>query len=283
MPAAELIFVRMSMTGICTYAAMRVMGIEHPFLGPPGVRLLLAMRGVVGFGGIGSLYYSLAYLPLGDATSITFLGPCAAAILSRIFLGETFTLIEAGAAGLSLLGVILVAKPPALFGPGASADAPMRNGVPVTEAERVTAVMIALVGVCFAGGAYTCIRAIGKRVRCARRSRADPQAHALHSLLYFSVWCCITTGVVSRTWRAELTHAVHRFRAVVQSDRRAEGGHLLALPGRHWPPRLRRTGAAHAGSPCVDVDVREADMAAELEKAGRASLMVYLQVRCQLG
>ena len=94
MPAAELIFVRMSMTGICTYAAMRVMGIEHPFLGPPGVRLLLAMRGVVGFGGIGSLYYSLAYLPLGDATSITFLGPCAAAILSRIFLGETFTLAQ---------------------------------------------------------------------------------------------------------------------------------------------------------------------------------------------
>ena len=153
MPAAELIFVRMSVTAVFTYATMRIMGIQHPFWGPPGIRLLLAARGVVGFGGIGSLYYSLAYLPLGDATSITFLGPCAAAILSRIFLGETFTLVEAGAAGVSLLGVVLVAKPPALFGPGSADDAPMRNGVPVTEAERVTAVVVALIGVWFAGGA----------------------------------------------------------------------------------------------------------------------------------
>ena len=155
----------MSLTGICAYVTMRIMAIEHPFLGPPGIRLLLATRGIVGFGGIGALYYSLAFLPLGDATAITFLGPCCAAILARVFLGETFTLVEAGAAAVSLLGVILVAKPPALFGSLAAADVPIRNGVPVTESERLAAITVALIGVWFAGGAYTTIRAIGRRVR----------------------------------------------------------------------------------------------------------------------
>lgn len=154
----------MSLTGICAYVTMRIIGIEHPFLGPPGVRLLLAARGIVGFGGIGSLYFSLAYLPLGDATAITFLGPCCAAILARVFLGETFTLVEAGAAAVSLIGVVLVAKPPALFGALAAADAPIRNGLPVTERERFMAVVVALIGTWFAGGAYTTIRAIGRRV-----------------------------------------------------------------------------------------------------------------------
>lgn len=92
-PVWQVILVRMSVTWvgciICTlsnlpsnpsadsipFTDMHYANIEHPFLGPPGVRLLLCARGFVGFGGLFGVYYSLRYLSLSDATVLTFLAP----------------------------------------------------------------------------------------------------------------------------------------------------------------------------------------------------------------
>lgn len=54
---------------------MRWTDIEHPLLGPPGVRLLLVARGFVGFFGLFPGYYALRYLSLSDATVLSFLAP----------------------------------------------------------------------------------------------------------------------------------------------------------------------------------------------------------------
>jgi drug/metabolite transporter (DMT)-like permease len=54
---------------------MRWTDVEYPLLGPPGVRLLLAARGFVGFFGLFPGYYALHYLSLSDATVLSFLAP----------------------------------------------------------------------------------------------------------------------------------------------------------------------------------------------------------------
>lgn len=54
---------------------MRYTHVEHPFLGPPGVRLWLVARGVIGLGGLAPGYYALHYISLSDATALAFLAP----------------------------------------------------------------------------------------------------------------------------------------------------------------------------------------------------------------
>lgn len=90
-------------------------GIPDPFLGPKGVRLLLAFRGFIGsvvyaciyiasvfadlynlsFFGLFGVYYSLEYLSLSDATVLTFLAPMCTTVTGSFFLGEKFTRREA--------------------------------------------------------------------------------------------------------------------------------------------------------------------------------------------
>jgi len=150
--------------------------ITDPILGPKGVRLLLLFRGFIGFFGLFGIYYSLQYLSLSDATVLTFLSPMCTAMAGALFLGENFALREFFAGLVSLVGVVLIARPTAIFGsashsvhvmPQAVIDgqpampiSPIEKG---TQAERLIAVGVALVGVLGASGAYTTIRAIGKR------------------------------------------------------------------------------------------------------------------------
>lgn len=70
-------FSRMSITAAFCYIVLRAKGDPNPALGPPDVRKLLALRGVVGFGGIASQYYALNYLSVSDVTTINFLTPLA--------------------------------------------------------------------------------------------------------------------------------------------------------------------------------------------------------------
>ncbi|KAJ3500380.1 hypothetical protein NLJ89_g9823 [Agrocybe chaxingu] len=175
----EVIAVRMSITLVCCIVYMLATKIPDPFLGPKGVRGLLAFRGFIGWFGLFGVYYSLEYLSLSDATVLTFLSPMCTAIAGTIFLGENFTRREAFAGIVSLVGVILIARPTALF--GESAHAPqVEKGTPT---DRLVAVGVALIGVLGATGAYTTIRAIGKR------------AHALHSMVFFSTLCVVVSTI----------------------------------------------------------------------------------------
>ncbi|KAL9708898.1 hypothetical protein Ac2012v2_008053 [Leucoagaricus gongylophorus] len=171
----KLIVVRMGITWICSVAYMILTGVPDPFMGPEGVRLLLIFRGVSGFFGLIGVYFSLQYLSLSDATVLTFLSPLCTAASGALFLGEKFSRKEVFAGFFSLAGVVLIARPLFIF--GTSNEEPIEIMVKeVTPKQRLIAVGVALIGVLGATGAYTSLRAIGKR------------AHPLHSLVMFSFY-----------------------------------------------------------------------------------------------
>ncbi|KAL8781478.1 MAG: hypothetical protein Q9203_000375 [Teloschistes exilis] len=175
---------------------------QHFPLGPREVRGLLFARGFGGFFGLLGIYYSLAYLPLGEATVISFLGPVVACWACSILMHQPFTRKEQVACFVSLGGVILIARPTSLFSvhggdtpiaSGASDAFPSTNvtapaspdGVDnVTSAQRLTAIGVALIGVLGAACAYTTIRWIGQR------------AHPLISINYFGAWTTFVTTMI---------------------------------------------------------------------------------------
>lgn len=138
------------------------------------------------------------YLPLADATVITFLAPGIAGLVCYFLLKEPFTRTEQLATLVALMGVVLIAQPAALFSKSSndedasSPEAPEAGGTHLpgldheaTPEERLVAVGIALLGVCGAAGAFTTLRMIGQRT------------HPLISVNAFAVIStCICTAVL---------------------------------------------------------------------------------------
>lgn len=201
----QILFARMSITVVLASGYMYYRKTPHFPLGMPEVRWLLVARGFGGFFGVFGMYYSLLYLPLADATVITFLAPSLACWACSILINEPFGRLEQIAGLVSLVGVALIARPTSLFAAFASKDSPPATGnsdvMPggnstgaasgedsdassyenVTPEQRLAAVGIALIGVLGAATAYTTIRWIGKR------------AHPLISVNYFAVWSTIVS------------------------------------------------------------------------------------------
>ncbi|RYN81250.1 hypothetical protein AA0120_g10206 [Alternaria tenuissima] len=206
----QILFARMSITVACSSFYMWYKKTEHFPFGMKEVRSLLVARGLFGFFGVFGMYYSLLYLPLADATVITFLAPSLACWACSYFINEPFTRMEQIAAYVSLFGVVLIARPVTLFSALSHSDAPIPPATgdldallpnttvsspdrlaadydSVTPTQRVMAVGIAMLGVIGAAGAYTTIRWIGKR------------AHPLISVNYFATWCTIVSIVAMFT------------------------------------------------------------------------------------
>jgi len=80
--------------------------VEHPWIGPPGVRWLLVTRGVSGFFSLFGLYYGLRYLTLSDAAVLTFLAPNMVGVAGYFLLKEPFSKKQAMAGVFSLIGVV---------------------------------------------------------------------------------------------------------------------------------------------------------------------------------
>src|SRR5690606_32238175 len=78
--------------------------------------------GAVGVTALSLLYFALPRIPLGDATAIFYMAPVWTALSAVLVLRErTAGLVVAGM-GVSLLGVVLIAKPSFLFGSLAALD-----------------------------------------------------------------------------------------------------------------------------------------------------------------
>lgn len=199
----QVMFVRMSVTTVFSLFLMYWRHVPHAPLGPKGVRWLLVARGLSGFFGIFGMWYSMMYIPLAEATVITFLVPGVSGYLCHIFLHEPFTRKEQIASFLALAGVILIARPVALFTSAAAAGgtaAPPSTPVDVVgnmtknhdsphtgenagPTQRLIAIAVALLGVMGGSVAFTTIRSIGDR------------AHALISVNYFTAWCMIVSMI----------------------------------------------------------------------------------------
>lgn len=198
----QILLVRQSITVVLTYAyVLSTKSVPHFPLGPPGaIRWLLVARGIGGFFGVCGMYFSLQYLPISEATVLTFLVPVGACYAFSIFIaGETFSRQQQLASFISLIGVVFIARPVSLFSqggtpPAASPDmdvtlpinatAPTHDETTIqpTPAQHLQAVALSLMGVCGAILALSAIRAIGTR------------AHALLSVNYFAVWCVIASS-----------------------------------------------------------------------------------------
>lgn len=168
----QILLVRQGLTAVCCVLYMWWRGVPDFPLGRGNTRWLLLARGITGFLGIFCMWHSMLHLPLADATVITFLAPGVAGLLCCFLLHEPFTRLEQLATALALLGVVLIAKPAALFSRSAAA-APgalsgenladeVHNGA--TARERLIGVCMALLGVVGSAGAYTTLRALGRRV-----------------------------------------------------------------------------------------------------------------------
>ncbi|GAB1313582.1 Integral membrane protein DUF6 [Madurella fahalii] len=192
----QILFVRMSSTTILSCLYMWWYKVPDFPLGPKEVRGVLILRGVSGFFGIYGMWYSMMYLPLAEATVITFLAPSVAGYICHILLKDPFTRKEQIASFIALAGVVLIARPASLFGTSDNSSgatptatnatlpsAPHHTGSDMepTPSQRLSAILVALLGVLGAAGAYTTIRIIGTR------------AHALITVTYFSVWSTVVS------------------------------------------------------------------------------------------
>ncbi|KAL6871186.1 hypothetical protein J3F83DRAFT_734520 [Trichoderma novae-zelandiae] len=192
----QVLLLRQGLTSLCCFVYMWWRNVpDFPF-GKREIRWLLMLRGFSGFFGIYGMWYSMMYLPLADATVITFLAPGVAGLLCYFALREPFTRAEQIATLVALLGVVLIARPVSLFTGLSSSrdqivDAPEQldgtlpglEGEPTAE-ERLIAVGVALLGVLGGAVAFTSIRTIGKR------------AHPLISVNYFGMACTIICVLV---------------------------------------------------------------------------------------
>lgn len=135
---------------------------------------------------------SLLYLPLADATVITFISPSISCFACSILIKEPFTRMEQVGALVSFVGVTLIARPTTFFHHGAAEppsvdDAESSHSASdynrVTSSQRFSAVSVALVGVLGQAMAFTTMRWMGKR------------AHPLLSVNYFCAMCTIVSAV----------------------------------------------------------------------------------------
>ncbi|XP_069836201.1 solute carrier family 35 member G1 [Dendropsophus ebraccatus] len=86
------------------------------FLGPKNQRIFLFLRGFLGSTAMILQYYAVQSMPLADATVITFSSPAFTCIFACIFLKEKCTVWDIVFMLLTITGVVLVARPPFLFG-----------------------------------------------------------------------------------------------------------------------------------------------------------------------
>jgi len=108
-------------------------------------RGLLLVRGALGFLGLSAFYWSVTHLPIAEATVLQYTHPLFTALLAALFLGERLHRGLLGASLLGLAGVVIVARPAALFGEHPAALDPLAVG-------------IALSGALFSAAAYVCVR-----------------------------------------------------------------------------------------------------------------------------
>ena len=85
-------------------------GILQPTLSAPNWRLHIA-RTSFGWAGVTLMFASVAYIPLADATAISFLNPVFGMMLAIPLLGEKVGRVRWSAAVLALIGAVVLLRP----------------------------------------------------------------------------------------------------------------------------------------------------------------------------
>ncbi len=90
-------------------------------LRPQGVHWRLHLgRTTLGWGGVTLMFAAVAYIPMADATAISFLNPVFCMIFAIPLLGERVGPVRWAAAGIALVGAVILLRPaPSSFQPAA--------------------------------------------------------------------------------------------------------------------------------------------------------------------
>lgn len=87
-----------------------IFAVARPTVTRPNWRLHIG-RTVFGWGGVSLMFAAVAFIPLGDATAISFLNPVIAMLLAIPMLGERVGPIRWSAAILALCGAMVLLRP----------------------------------------------------------------------------------------------------------------------------------------------------------------------------
>ncbi|KAI8589411.1 hypothetical protein BDZ88DRAFT_146527 [Geranomyces variabilis] len=277
LPTLEIVFFRSILCWVMGIACMLYWDVPDVVFGPKGVRHLLAMRSVIGFMGLVCGWTALSMLTLADSTVLGFLSPVFTAILARVILKEPYQVLDAITGTLSMIGVLIIARPPFLFGsttlatdstpddllasgvgsgfgaegissetpftdPSATADATSSAATTDSSSNQLLGCLIALVGATFGALVYIVVRKL-----CGR-------ALPLHIVSVFSLVsiplsvlvALIAPGDSGAAWFVPKDPLTYMYLLLVSSS--ALGGQL-----------------------CVTKSL-------EIESAGKASSMNYVQV-----
>lgn len=99
-------------------------------------------------------FYAFRHMPLADASVIVFSVPVFTAVFARMFLKEPCGLFSAFSVVLTLIGVILITRPPILFGD--TVDALGSS----SEAVEIWGAVAAFSATLFGANAYVLLRAL---------------------------------------------------------------------------------------------------------------------------
>jgi len=158
-------------------------------------------RTLFGWGGVTLMFAAVAFIPMTDATAITFLNPVFAMVLAIPLLKETVGPIRWGAAGIALIGAVILLRPtPDSFQPAAllALGAALLMGMELIFIKRLTRVerpfQILLfnngLGLCISTLAvlpfwvspsevqWVCLAAIGVLMACAQACFVNGMARA---------------------------------------------------------------------------------------------------------
>ncbi|XP_020498415.1 solute carrier family 35 member G1 [Labrus bergylta] len=155
------------------------------FLGPRDKRIYLVLRGFIGSNAMILLYYAVQQMPLADATVIMFSNPVFTSLLAWIFLKERCTIWDCVFTLFTLTGVILIARPPFIFG-----EDP--NGIEGNYSNHLKGTIAAFAGAIGAAFTFVVLRKIGKSV------------HYYLSVWYYAVIGfieCVITVTILGEWK----------------------------------------------------------------------------------
>lgn len=141
LPSQEIVLARALISLVLSYSLLTRAG-----LSPWGQhRRWLWLRGVFGFAGLSCVFAAVTHLPLAEATVLQYMHPPMTAMLAALFLKETVSRRVFAGSALSLMGVVLVARPALLFGEAVDGLDPVW-------------VAVALGGAFFSAAAYVTVR-----------------------------------------------------------------------------------------------------------------------------
>nr|CAD7203921.1 unnamed protein product [Timema douglasi] len=124
---------------------------------PRGRRIMLILRSFVGTTGLMLSFYAFRHMPLADASVVVFSVPVFVAIFAYLFLKEPCGLFNAISVVLTLIGVVLITRPPLLFGHSVPA---LASSEEVTNSSDIWGAIAAFSATLFGANAYVLLRAL---------------------------------------------------------------------------------------------------------------------------